>query len=86
MPQVSPNSDVALIARRVLVAFLFTFIAARVLVFLIMSRRIPDLYLHLGGTHVHHLNYGIFLLSGVGGYLLLARPTGRRPTAAPPSA
>ena len=67
-----------MIARRVLVAFLFTFIAARVLVFLIMSRRIPDLYLHLGGTHVHHLNYGIFLLSGVGGYLLLARPTGRR--------
>ncbi len=30
--------------------------------------------LHLGGTHVHHLNYGIFLLSVVGGYLLLARP------------
>ena len=57
-----------------LVAFLFTFMAARVLVFLIVSRRIPDVYLNLGGTHVHHLNYGIFLLSGVGAYLLLGYP------------
>jgi hypothetical protein len=59
------------VARRILSAFLLTFIAARVVVFLIVSRRIPDIYLHLGGTHVHHLNYGIFLLAGVGGYLLL---------------
>jgi hypothetical protein len=48
--------------------------AARVLVFLIVARRIPDVYLNLGGTHVHHLNYGIFLLSGVGAYLLLGYP------------
>jgi hypothetical protein len=48
--------------------------AARIIVFLILARRIPDLYLYVGGTHVHHLNYGIFLLSGVGAYLLLARP------------
>lgn len=60
-------------ARLVLLAFLVTFAAARILVILIMSRRIPDLYLHLGGTHVHHLNYGIFMLAGVGGYLLFAR-------------
>ncbi|HUW18091.1 MAG TPA: hypothetical protein VMW16_02190 [Sedimentisphaerales bacterium] len=65
------------LARMVLVTFLLTFISARVVVFLIMSRSIPDLYLHLGGTHIHHLNYGIFLLSAVGGYLLLGRPTGR---------
>lgn len=54
-----------------------TFALSRILVLLIMSRRIPDLYLHVGQTHVHHLNYGIFLLSGVGAYLLLARPEGR---------
>jgi len=30
----------------------------------------PDLFLHMGGTHVHHLNYGIFLLSAVGAILL----------------
>ena len=39
--------------------------------------RMPDLFLHVGGTHVHHLNYGIFLLSAVGAWLLFARPSGR---------
>ena len=62
------------LARYILTSFLFTFIAARVLVFLIVSRRLPDLYLHLGGTHIHHLNYGIFLLSGIGAYLILGEP------------
>jgi hypothetical protein len=69
-------------ARLVLSAFVFTFVAARVLVFLIMSRRAPDLFLHVGGTHVHHLNYGIFLLAGTGAYLLFARPAGRPLSAA----
>ena len=58
-------------ARWILTAFLFTFMAARITVFLIISRRIPDIYLHLGGAHIHHFNYGIVLLSGVGAYLLL---------------
>ena len=48
---------------------------ARIIVYLILARVIPDLYLYVGGTHIHHLNYGIFLLSGVGAYLLLRRPT-----------
>ena len=56
------------VARIILVAFVMTFMAARVLVFLIVSRRMPDLFLHVGGTHIHHLNYGIFLLGGVGAY------------------
>jgi len=71
------------LARRVLVAFLATFIAARVVVFLIMSHTIPDLFLHIGGTHVHHLNYGIFLLAGVGAYLIFQRSPGRRLGIAP---
>jgi hypothetical protein len=66
------------LARYVPVAFLATFIAARVVVFLIMSRTIPDLFLHVGGTHVHHLNYRIFLLAGVGAYLVFQHPAGRR--------
>ena len=61
-------------ARLVFVAFLLTFVAARVLVFLIMARKVPDFFLHVGGTHVHHLNYGIFLLSGSGAWLLFSRP------------
>ena len=61
-------------ARWILSSFLFTFMAARITVFLIASRRILDIYLHFGGTHVYHLNYGILLLSGVGAYLLLGNP------------
>jgi hypothetical protein len=65
------------LARRALLAFLLTFIAARTLVFLIMSRRIPNLYFFLSGTHVHHLNYGIFLLAGVAGFVIFNAPTGK---------
>ena len=56
--------------RRVFLSFLLTFVIARVLVILIMTRRIPDLFLHARGTHIHHLNYGIFILSAVGGLLV----------------
>ena len=71
------------LARIILFSFLLTFILARVVVFLIMSHRLPDLYLHLGGTHIHHLNYGIFLLSGVRAYLLLGRLEDHRSKALP---
>jgi hypothetical protein len=67
-------------AREVLIAFLFTFMAARVLVYLIMARKIPTLYAHAGGTHIHHLNYGIFLLTFVGAILIFAQPTGKKLT------
>lgn len=42
------------LARIILVSFLLTLILARMVVFLIMSRRLPDLYLHSGGTRIHH--------------------------------
>ena len=58
------------LARVVFTVFLLTFIASRLLVILIMGRMIPDLFLHMGQTHVHHLNYGIFLLCTVAGILL----------------
>ncbi len=65
------------LARRALFGFILTFIAARVVVFLIMSHQIPNMYFFLQGTHVHHLNYGIFLLSIVGGYSVFHRPIER---------
>jgi hypothetical protein len=65
------------LARIVFTTFLLTFIASRVLVILIMARKMPDLFLHMGGTHVHHLNYGIFILSTLAG-LLLFLPVGPR--------
>lgn len=58
-------------------SFILTFLGARAIVFLIMARQMPNFYFFLQGTHVHHLNYGIFLLAGVGGYALFRRPTGR---------
>lgn len=61
-------------ARLILLTFLTTFIVARVTTFLIMARKMPDLYLHIGGTHIHHLNHGIFLLVAVGAWLLLRPP------------
>jgi hypothetical protein len=65
------------LARTVLVTFLLTFMLARAMVFLIMFRTIPDFFLYIKGTHVHHLNYGIFLLSAVGAYLLFWKPVGK---------
>jgi hypothetical protein len=65
------------LARRALFGFILTFIASRTVVFLIMAQRMPNLYFFLRGTHVHHLNYGIFLLAGVGAWLLFGMPVGR---------
>jgi hypothetical protein len=65
------------LARVVFTTFLLTFIASRLLVILIMGRMIPDLFLHMGQTHVHHLNYGIFLLCAVAGILLFFQVSDR---------
>jgi hypothetical protein len=72
-----PKETFDRLARRALFGFILTFIISRATVFLIMSGQIPNMYFWLRGTHVHHLNYGIFLLSAVGGYALFARPDGR---------
>ena len=65
------------LARRALFSFILTFVISRAVVFLIMSHSMPNLYFFLQGTHVHHLNYGIFLLSAVAGYAIFRRPVGR---------
>src|SRR5256885_7460779 len=62
------------LARLTFIAFLLTFIGSRVIVILIMTRRMPNMFFHAGGTHVHHLNYGIFLLSAVAPLLLFPHP------------
>lgn len=63
------------LARAALAAFVLTFVLSRVVVLLIMTRRMPDFFLFVGQTHVHHLNYGIFLLVAVGAWTLFAPPT-----------
>jgi hypothetical protein len=66
-----PQAHVRPLARIVFTVFLLTFIISRVVVILIMAHKMPaGLFLHMGGTHVHHLNYGIFLLCTVAGITL----------------
>jgi hypothetical protein len=66
------------LARYALFSFIVTFVLARVFVFLIMAKLMPNMYFFMHGTHVHHLNYGIFLMSAVCGYSVFRRPTGRK--------
>jgi uncharacterized membrane protein YhaH (DUF805 family) len=72
-----PKETFDRLARRALFGFIMTFIISRIMVLLIMSGQSPNLYCFVRGTHVHHLNYGIFLLSIVCGYSIFARPDGR---------
>jgi hypothetical protein len=58
------------LARLVLLSLMLTFITARLVSILMLLPHVPDIYLHVHETHIHHLNYGIFLLAGVGAYLL----------------
>src|SRR5438445_6773612 len=69
------------LARLVLLSLLLTFIAARLISVLMTLHRMPDIHLHVSDTHIHHLNYGIFLLAGVGAYLLF-NPAPLAPAAA----
>ena len=66
------------LARFSLFSFILTFILARIFVFLIMAKAMPNMYCFVQGTHVHHLNYGIFLLSATCGYSVFRRPVGRK--------
>src|SRR5476651_2115378 len=72
-----PRETAHKLARRTLFGFVVTFVLSRVCVFLIMSDLMPNFYFFMGGTHVHHLNYGIFLLAAVCGYSVFRRPVGR---------
>lgn len=67
-----PPRPIRHLARLTFIAFLLTFVISRICVILIMTRKMPNLFLHAGGTHVHHLNYGIFLLSLTAAVLLFA--------------
>lgn len=65
------------LARQALFGFLITFILLRTLVYLILSKTIPDTYVFFNGIHVHHFDEGIFMLAVISGYTLFAQPQGR---------
>lgn len=77
-------SDTRPRARLVLLSLLLTFITARLVSIIMLLPHVPDIYLHVHDTHIHHLNYGIFLLAGVGAYLLFS--PGPAASAAPAAA
>src|SRR3989442_13412658 len=60
------------LARLALLSRMLPFVTARLVSILITLHRMPNIYLHVRDTHVHHLNYGIFLLASVGAYLLFS--------------
>ena len=70
------------LARRVWTAFILTFIVSRATVLVTSLDWFPNLHVQLGATHVHHLNFGIALLTITGAYLLFVRPEGRALSAA----
>ena len=72
----TPGRITARVSRLMLATFVSTFLIARMVVFLIAEQAVPNMFMFVHGTHVHHLNYGICLLSAIGLVLLLARPTG----------
>ena len=69
------------LARLVLLSFMLTLITARLVSILMLLPQVPDIYLYVHDIHIHHLNYGIFLLAGVGAYLLFSSKPATPPAA-----
>lgn len=57
----------------VLVYFLFTFILVRLFVYAWTYEIIPEIRVIIKEVHIHHLNYGIFLLAITGYWALVNR-------------
>lgn len=54
----------------VLISFLLTFIFVRCYVIMASTGVFEDPYLYIRGYHIHHLNYGIFIMA-IAGFLAL---------------
>lgn len=57
----------------ILLSFLITFLTSRLIVYLMVADKVPEVYMFIKGVHVHHLNYGILILAFVGAYCLLKK-------------
>lgn len=63
----------ARVSFRILLTFLLTFIVARTYVLFATHGVFEDPYLYIRGYHIHHLNYGIVIMS-IAGFLALVYP------------
>jgi hypothetical protein len=56
---------------RILIAFLLTFVIARIYVLSSTFGIFEDPYIYVRGYHIHHLNYGIFIMAVTGFWALV---------------
>ena len=56
-------------------AFLFTFVLARLTVYLVLGHLMPNFFLTVRGVHIHHFTYGVVILVALGFFLLVNRLT-----------
>jgi hypothetical protein len=63
----------------VLFSFLSTFVLARLVVYFVIGKLIPNLFLTIRGVHIHHFTYGVLILAVTELYLILKRPTPELP-------
>ncbi len=72
------NKIVPLSSRRLVAlvtfSFLLTFVAARLVVYLVLGHLMPDFFLTVKGVHIHHFIYGVVILVVIGFYLLIKQP------------
>lgn len=52
----------------ILVYFLFSFLLIRIFIYGMVYGPLPEMYLYIKGVHIHHMNFGIFILA-IAGYL-----------------
>jgi hypothetical protein len=55
-------------------AFLITFTVARLFVYLVLGKLLPNFFLTIKGVHIHHFTYGVFILALIGLYFIIKRP------------
>lgn len=56
-------------------AFLLTFVLARLVVYLVLGKIVPNFFLVVDGVHIHHFTYGVVILVLVGLYLIIVQPS-----------
>ena len=70
------KSHIARTAFTILVYFLFSFVIIRLFIYGMVYGPLPEMYVYIKGVHIHHLNFGIFILA-ITGFLSLIAQTER---------
>lgn len=60
------------------ISFILSFVITRIWVYLMYQGHLPSMFVYIKGVHVHHLNFGIFLLSVIGFITLVYQDFSKR--------